>query len=70
MYEAFGEHVPSIKTFEYCRLFKSGDFDISDNECKGSPVKFEDADLEMLLDQDSCQTQKKLAETLEVTKQF
>ena len=34
---------------------------------KTCEVKFEDAELEALLDQDSCQTQEKLAETLGVT---
>lgn len=32
-------------------------------------VKFEDAELEALLDQDACQTQGKLAEILGVTQQ-
>lgn len=68
--EAYGEHAPSIKACEYWfRRFKSGNFDISDKERIGRPVKFEDADLEALLDQDSCQTQKELAETLGVAQQ-
>ena len=66
--EAYGEHAPSIKTCEYWfRYFKSGDFDTSDKEREGRPLKFEDAELEALLDQNSCQTQEKLAETLGVT---
>jgi len=68
--EAYGEHAPSIKTCEYWfRRFKNGDFDTSDKEREGRPVKFEDAELEELLDQDSCQTQEELAKTLRVTQQ-
>ena len=33
------------------------------------PVKFKEAELEVLLDQDSCQTQEELTETLKVTQQ-
>ena len=68
--EAYREHAPSIKTCEYWfRRFKSGDFDTSDKRREGRPVKFEDAELEALLDQDLCQTQEELAETLGVTQQ-
>lgn len=70
MCEAYGEHAPSIKTCEYWfRRFKSGDFDTNDKEREGRPSKFEDAELESLLDEDSCQTQDELAETLGVTQQ-
>ena len=59
--EAYGEHAPSIKTCEYWfRRFKSGDFDTSDKAREGRPVQFEDAELEALLNQDSCQTQEEL----------
>ena len=67
--EAYGEHAPSIKTCEYWfRRFKSGDFDTSDKKREGRPVMFEDAELEALLDQDSCQTQEELAETLQLSR--
>ena len=66
--EAYGEHAQSIKTCEYWfRRFKSGDFGPSDKEREGRLVKFEDAELEALLDQDSCQIQEELAETLGMT---
>ena len=66
--EAYGEHAPSIKTCEYWfRRFNSGNFDTSDKEREGRPVKFEDTELKALLDQDSCQTQEKLAKILGVT---
>ncbi|UYV82070.1 hypothetical protein LAZ67_21000657 [Cordylochernes scorpioides] len=48
---------------------KSGDFDTRDKERGGRPIKFEDAELEALLDEDSSQTQEELAETLGVTQQ-
>ena len=68
--ETHGKLAPSIKTCEYWfRRFKSGNFDTSDKEREARPVKFEDAELEALLDQDSCQTQEELAETLGVTQQ-
>ncbi|UYV75492.1 SETMAR [Cordylochernes scorpioides] len=68
--EAYGKHALSIKSCEYWfRRFKSGDFDTGDKERGGRPIKFEDAELEALLDEDSSQTQEELAETLGVTQQ-
>ncbi|UYV70421.1 SETMAR [Cordylochernes scorpioides] len=68
--EAYGKHALSIKSCEYWfRLFKSGDFDTRDQEREGRPIKFEDAELDALLDEDSSQTQEELAETLGVTQQ-
>ena len=65
MCEAYGEHALSIKTCEYwLQRFKCGNFDASDQKCEGRPVKFEDAELKLLLDQDSCQTQEELTKTL------
>ncbi|UYV79805.1 hypothetical protein LAZ67_18000711 [Cordylochernes scorpioides] len=43
--------------------------DTARKERGGRPIKFEDAELEALLDEDSSQTQEELAETLEVTQQ-
>lgn len=42
--------------------FKNDDFDISNKECPGQPKKFEDAELEQALKENSCQTQDELAE--------
>ncbi|UYV67982.1 SETMAR [Cordylochernes scorpioides] len=68
--EAYSKHALSIKSCEYWFLrFKSGDFDTRDKERGGRPIKFEDAELEALLDEDSSQTQEELAETLGVTQQ-
>ena len=38
--------------------FKNGEFDIQDKKRSGRPKVYEDAELEALLDQDSCQMQK------------
>ncbi|UYV78794.1 hypothetical protein LAZ67_16002798 [Cordylochernes scorpioides] len=68
--KAYGKHALSIKSCEYWfRRFKSGDFDTRDKERGGRPIKFEDDELEALLDDDSSQTQEELAETLGVTQQ-
>ncbi|GFW39259.1 mariner Mos1 transposase [Trichonephila clavipes] len=49
--------------------FKNGDFEVEDQHGGGREKVFEDAELEALLDQDSCQTQQELAGSLEVTQQ-
>jgi len=46
---------------EWFQKFKNGGFDIE--ERSGKPKVYEDAELEALLDKDSCQTQKELALT-------
>ena len=43
---------------EWFQKFKSGEFDIEHKERSGRPKVYEDAELEALLDQDSCQTQE------------
>ena len=40
---------------------------MEDGERPGQPKKFEDEELESLLDEDRCQTQEELAESLGVT---
>ena len=66
--ELYGElALARTQCFKWFQRFKSGDFDISDKERSGQPKKFEDEELEELLDQDSCQTQSELAESLGVT---
>ena len=68
--EAFGEQVPTVKTCErWFQRFKSGDFDVDDKEHGKPPKRFEDAELQALLDEDDAQTQKQLAEQLEVSQQ-
>ena len=47
--------------------FKSGDFGLEGEERPGQPKKFEDEELQALLDEDCCHTQEELAESLGVT---
>ena len=66
--EAYGEHAPSQDTCErWFKRFKSDDFDVKDKEHPGQPKKFENQQLQALLEEDACQTQKQLAERLNVT---
>ena len=56
--EAYGEQAPSQKTYErWFQPFKIGDFDVADKEY-GKPKKYEDVELQALLDEDDLQTQK------------
>jgi len=51
--KTYREFFPSIKTCEYWfRRFRSGDFDVSKKR-SGQPKKFEDAELQELLDENS-----------------
>ncbi|GFW78807.1 mariner Mos1 transposase [Trichonephila clavipes] len=54
---------------EWFQRFKNGDFDVEDQHGGGRQKVFADAELEALLDQDSCQSQKELAGSLGVTQQ-
>ena len=49
--------------------FKSGVFYVDDKEHGKPPKRYEDAKLKALLDEDDAQTQKQLAEQLEVSQQ-
>jgi len=51
------------------RRFKDGDFSVEDKPRSGQPKKFEDKELETLLEEDQSQTQEELAESLGVTQQ-
>ena len=66
--EVYGEHALAEQTCQkWFARFKSGDFGLEDEERPGQPKKFEDEELEALLDEDCCQTQEELAESLGVT---
>ena len=66
--EVYGEHALAERTCQKWFIrFKSGDFVLEDEELPGQPKKFEDEELEALLDENCCQTQEKLAESLGVT---
>lgn len=67
--EVYGDALAKTQCFEWFQRFKSADFDIKDKERPGQPKKFEDEELETLLDEDSCQTQDELAKSLGVTQQ-
>ena len=49
--------------------FKKGDFDVEDRHSDGREKVFKDAELEALLEQDSCQNQEELARSLGMTQQ-
>ena len=51
--ETYQEYATSVKTSEYWfRRFKSGHFDLNDKERSGQLKKFEDLELQELLDED------------------
>jgi len=56
--EAYGEHASSQKTCErWFQHFKIGDFDVAEEHGK-PPKKYENVELQALLDEDDSQTQK------------
>ena len=66
--EIYGEHALAERTCQkWFARFKSGDFGLEYEERPGQPKKFEDEELEVLLDKDCCQTQEELTESLGVT---
>ena len=55
--EVYGEHALAELTCQkWYPRFKSGNFGLEDEERSGQPKKFEDDELEALLDEDYCQT--------------
>ena len=67
--EAYGEAALRERICrEWFQKFKNGEFDVEDKERSGNgrPKVYEDAELESLLDEDSCQTQEAFALTLGV----
>ena len=66
--EVYGEHALVERTCrKWFARFKSGDFDLEDEERHGQSKKFADEELQALLDEDCFQTQEELAESLGVT---
>ena len=60
--KVYGEHDLAERTCQkWFARFKSGDFGLEDEERRGQPKKFEDEELEALLDEDCCQTQEELS---------
>lgn len=65
--EVYGEYAPSERTCQkWFGRFKDGDFDVEDRERPGRPKKFEDKELEALLNEDPNQTTQQLADALNV----
>jgi histone-lysine N-methyltransferase SETMAR len=65
--EAFGDHALSLATCKrWFQQFRDKDFDLRNEERGRPPKKFEDSGLQALLDEDDTQTQKQLAEALNV----
>lgn len=68
--EAYGDNaLGKSQCFEWFKKFKSGDFDVRNEERGRPPKKFEDSELQALLDEDDAQTQQQLAEQLDVTRE-
>ena len=66
--EVYGEHAVAERTYQkWFARFKSGDFGLEDEERPAQPKKFEDEEMEALFNEDCCQIQEKLAESLGVT---
>jgi len=62
--EVYGDNAPSDKICrEWFRYFKS-DFDLEDKERSTGPRALEEEKLQVLVDEDPCQTQKQLAKAL------
>lgn len=65
--DTYGEQAPKDRSCrEWFQRFKSGDFDLKDKERPGQPKKIGEAELQALLDENPCQTQKELAMELNV----
>ena len=62
--KVYGDTAPTDKSCrEWFRRFKDGNFSVEDKPRSGQPKKFEDQELEALLEEDQSQTQEKLAES-------
>ena len=64
--EVYDDTAPTDKS---CREWFQGDFSVKDKPRSGQSKKFEDKELEALLEENQSQTQVKLAESLVVTQQ-
>ena len=56
--ETYGEATWSERCHGWFQKLKNSEFDIENKERSGRPTVYEDAELEALLDQDSCRTQE------------
>lgn len=63
--ETYGYDAPSYSNCKFWfKRFKSDDFDLNDKERTGQPKKFEDSELQDLLNENSTQTENQLAKKL------
>ena len=68
--KVYGDTAPTDKSYrEWFRRFKDGDFSVEDKLRSGQSKKFEDKELEALLEEDQSQTQEELTESLGITQQ-
>jgi len=68
--EVYDDTAPTDKSCrEWFRRFKDGDFRVEDKPRSEQSKKFEDKELEALLEKNQSQTQEELAESLRVTQQ-
>jgi len=66
--EAYDNCAPLERTCqEWFQRFKSGDYDVNDKQRSSQPKKFEDIELQALLDGNSTQTLQELSAALNVT---
>ncbi|KAG5319033.1 MOS1T transposase, partial [Pseudoatta argentina] len=65
--QTYGDNARSDTTCrDWFRRFKNNDFQLEDNERSGAPKKFQDKELEQLLDEDPSQTLSELGKILQV----
>ena len=65
----YGDFAPTETVCrDWFRQFKGGDYDIHDKHRSGQPKKFNDEQLDTLLNENPAQTLKELSEQLEIDK--
>lgn len=65
--DIYGENAPSERSCrEWFQRFRNDEFDVRDKEREGAPKKFNDEQLQALLDEDPSQTLKELSQVLNV----
>lgn len=66
--KAYGNDALSVRSCSWWfQRFKAGNFDVNDKEPENRPKKFENVELQALLDENNAQTQEELADQLGVT---
>lgn len=65
--EAYGTHAPSLRTCKrWFERFRDNDFDVRNEERGRPPKKFEDTELQEILDEDDTLSQQQMAKMLNV----